>query len=53
MLRRLSERLRRWLQSQDAAERYLAEATDHADLERRQRVLERASGGPAFVTFNH
>ena len=35
------------------AERYLAGATDLPDLERRMRVLERASGGPAFVTFNH
>ena len=34
-------------------ERYLTEATDLPDLERRMRTLERASGGPAFVTFNH
>src|SRR5262245_22928634 len=36
-----------------SAEQYLAEATDLSDLERRMRVLERSSGGPAFVTFNH
>lgn len=36
-----------------AGDRYLAEATDLADLERRMRVLERTTGGPAFVTFNH
>ena len=47
------QRPRRWWQSQDAAERYLAEATSHAELERRMRVLERGSRGPAFVTFNH
>ena len=34
-------------------ERYLAAATDLADLERRMRVLERANRGPFFVTFNH
>ena len=34
-------------------EHYLAEAGDLPDLERRMRLLERASGGPAFVTFNH
>src|SRR5262249_458110 len=37
----------------DPDERYLAEATDHADLERRQRTLERTSTGPALVTSNH
>jgi hypothetical protein len=37
----------------DTDERYLAEAVDLADLERRMRVLERASAGPSFVTFNH
>lgn len=36
-----------------AEERYLAKATDLADLERRMRVLERASAGPIFVTYNH
>jgi hypothetical protein len=35
------------------AEQYLADATDLPDLERRMRVLERTSGGPAFLTFNH
>jgi hypothetical protein len=34
-------------------EQYLAQATDPADLERRLRVLERSTGGPQFVTFNH
>lgn len=47
------QRLRRWWRSQDPSERYLAEACSHAELERRMRVLERGSGGPAFVTFNH
>jgi hypothetical protein len=47
------QRLLRWWRSQDPSERYLAEATSHAELERRMRVLERGSGGPAFVTFNH
>ena len=47
------QRLGRWLRPQDASERYLAEAASHAELERRMRVLERGSGGPAFVTFNH
>lgn len=43
----------RWWQSPDAAERFLADATSLAELERRMRVLERGSGEPAFVTFNH
>ena len=47
------QRFRRWWRAGDAAEQYLAAATDRADLERRMRTLERASGGPAFVTFNH
>jgi hypothetical protein len=47
------ERLRRWLRPLDSQEQYLAAATDLADLERRLRVLERASAGPPFVTFNH
>ena len=34
-------------------EQYLAAAGDLSDLERRMRKLERAGGGPAFVTFNH
>ena len=46
-------RIRRWWRGQDPHERYLAAATDLADLERRMRVLERSSGGPHFVTFNH
>ena len=45
--------LRRWWQTQDTEEQYLASATDLAELERRIRVLERASGGPVLVTFNH
>lgn len=49
----ITQRLRCWLRSESAEERYLAAATDIADLERRARVLERLSGGPAFVTFNH
>lgn len=44
-------RLRHWLRSRDAGERYLAEATDLAELERRMRALERANRGPAIVAF--
>ena len=47
------QRLWRLLRPESAGERYLAAATDHADLERRIRDLERTSRGPAFVTFNH
>lgn len=47
------QQLRRWWGRPDAEERYLAAATDHAELERRIRVLQRARGGPVFVTFNH
>jgi len=47
------QRLRCWWRSRTTEEEYLAAATDLADLERRMRVLERASGGPVFVTFNH
>ena len=43
----------RWWRSKSIEERYLAGATDLADLERRMRVLERGSNGPVFVTFNH
>lgn len=32
---------------------YVLSATDLADLERRLRVIEHASGGPVFMTFNH
>jgi hypothetical protein len=46
----LVERLRRWWRRADRDEEYLAAATDHADLERRIRVLERGSGGPQLVT---
>jgi Protein of unknown function (DUF3563) len=46
------ERFRRWWRAQDPAEQFLAAATDLADLERRIRALERASGGPGIVTFN-
>ena len=49
----LLQRLRRWLTTPPPDERYLAEATDHADLERRVRTVERANRGPALVTFNH
>jgi hypothetical protein len=50
---RILQRLRRWWRPPSADEEYLAAATDAPDLERRMRVLERAGGGPAFVTFNH
>jgi predicted MFS family arabinose efflux permease len=46
-------RLRRSWRPRSAEERFLASATDLADLERRMRVLERASRGPLFMTFNH
>ena len=46
-------RLLDWWWNSDPDQRYLAAATDHADLERRQHELERADTGPAFVTFNH
>jgi hypothetical protein len=49
----LLRRLWRWLRSQDRDMQYLCAAADLADLERRMRSLERASCGPAFVTFNH
>ena len=52
-LMRLRQRVRRWLREQDSKERYLAEATDHADLERRIRDLERRNSGPNLMTFNH
>jgi hypothetical protein len=52
-LEHLVARLRRWWRPRSVEERYLAAATDHADLERRAQLLERACGGPAFVTFNH
>ena len=47
------QRMRAWLRTQAPHERYLADAADHADLERRIRNLERADPGPAVVTFNH
>jgi Protein of unknown function (DUF3563) len=47
------QRLLRWFRPDDAEHQYLCAATDVADLERRMRVLERASVGPPFVTFNH
>jgi len=47
------QRLRCWWRRRTTEEEYLAAATDLADLERRMRVLERASGGPVLVTFNH
>ena len=49
----LVQALLRWWQPLERDERYLAAATDAADLERRLRVLERSGGGPQFVTFNH
>jgi hypothetical protein len=43
---------RRW-RLEDPRERYLAAATDLADLERRMRALELGRSPPVFVTFNH
>jgi hypothetical protein len=51
--RRLGRGFLQWLRARDATERYLGAATDHADLERRIRALERGDSGPSFVTFNH
>lgn len=47
------ERLQHWWHAADSEQSYLEAATDPADLERRMRLLERGSGGPVFVTFNH
>ena len=47
------ERLRHWWHAADSEQRYLEAATDLADLEHRMRLVERGSGGPVFVTFNH
>lgn len=47
------EQLREWWKGSDPDEEYLAASTDLADLERRMRVVDRGSGGPVFVTFNH
>ena len=46
-------RLWKWWRPGGTDERYLADATDVADLERRMRILERTSDGPIFQTFNH
>jgi hypothetical protein len=46
-------RILRWWRKQDPVELYLGAATDHADLERRIRDLERRNSGSAFVTFDH
>jgi hypothetical protein len=50
---RIGQRLQAWWRTRDPAEQFLAEASDLVDLERRMRALERASGGPVIVTFNH
>jgi hypothetical protein len=50
---RMVQRLRDWWRPASSEERYLAAATDPADLERRARILERERGGPAIVRFNH
>lgn len=52
-VRLIALRLQHGWRAQDPAERYLAAASDHADLERRMRGLERMDCGPSFVTFNH
>ena len=50
---RLCKRVGRWWTGrEDAMERYLSAATDHADVERRIRELERRNAGPALLTFN-
>jgi hypothetical protein len=50
---RLQQLLLHWWQSGKPDQQYLAAATDHADLERRQQALERMTTGPALATFNH
>lgn len=52
-LERIMRRFRRWWRPRNPAEQYLSAATDLEDLERRMRILDRASAGPVFVTFNH
>jgi hypothetical protein len=47
------EALQHWWHAADSEQRYLEAVTDLADLERRMRLVERGSGGPVFVTFNH
>jgi hypothetical protein len=49
---RLCNRVGRWCAGQDAMERYLSAASDHAEVERRIRELERRNAGPALMTFN-
>ena len=39
-----------WWRTRAPEELDLATATDHADLERRMRALERAGSGPTFET---
>jgi hypothetical protein len=51
--KRIALQLLHWWRAPDAAERYLAAASDHADLERRVQALERTDCGPRFVTYNH
>jgi hypothetical protein len=45
-------RFLRWWRNRDPVERYLGAATDHADVERRIRDLERRNSGSALVTFD-
>ena len=42
-----------WWKNDDADYRYLAAASDLAELERRSRLLESDSNGAIWVTFNH
>jgi Protein of unknown function (DUF3563) len=49
----IAQQLIRWWRSRGREERYLAAATDLADLERRMRVLERTRGGVVFETLDH
>jgi Protein of unknown function (DUF3563) len=62
--RQLEARLSKWRRSiakrlsgfrtHNPDERYLAASTDHADLERRLRAIDRESCTTSlFVTFNH
>ncbi len=51
--RTLIARLREWCKPREWDARYLAAASDLADLERRMRTLDQPSYVTLFVTFNH
>ncbi|MEP7063122.1 MAG: DUF3563 family protein [Betaproteobacteria bacterium] len=51
--RTLIARLRKWSKPQEWDAKYLAAASDLADLERRMRTLNQPNYVTFFVTFNH